>query len=280
MATCPFPMTIKNRNYIYGVSIDYSHHLVPCGKCPICMTNRSNAWTHRISYELKDASSAYFVTLTYENPPRSYNDLATLRKGDLQGYFKRLRKHEKNNTYIKYYAAGEYGSEFHRPHYHAIILNVNDERNLFRAWTINDKVIGIVDVGDVTPASIAYVTGYIGKKIGIPWTDYDDRLPEFSLMSKKMGLNYLTYAKNFHLSTQSGFTRIGKTLIPLPRYLKEKIFDKNTLKLISYENYIRFLETKVSADEARLTPIALAKHRAEAYEHYAADSSFVNSNLS
>lgn len=186
-------MTIKNKewsqeaeNKAIALGLPYySHYLVPCGKCAQCLQKRSNQWNIRLQYHQKDVKSQHFVTLTYQVPPRSYNDLATVKKVDLQNFFKRLRKREGTNTDISYYAVSEYGTQFHRPHYHIILFNVKDVRNIMRAWTIDNKLIGLVDVADVTPASIAYVTSYIGKKIGIPLYDYDDRTPEFSLMSKK-----------------------------------------------------------------------------------------------
>lgn len=284
MAQCPFPMTIKNKNFIYGVSLDYSHHMVPCGKCPICYQNRANAWSFRIQAEMKDALDAHFITLTYDTPPRSYNDLFTLRKGDLQGYFKRLREREGHRSPdippIKYYAAGEYGEEFQRPHYHAIILNVRNERNLTLAWTNKDKIIGYVDIGTVTPASISYVTGYIGKKIGIPWTDYDDRLPEFSLMSKKMGVNYLQYATRYHKDNNTLLTRMGPTKMALPRYLRDKIFEKHELKIIQYEQEAIKWETENRITDSLYSPEDIAMAKAEAFKQYEQKSGFIRGNLS
>lgn len=276
--SCLFPFTVKNKQYIDGLdSPEFSHHLVPCGKCKDCLQARSNAWSLRLSYHLKDAETAYFVTLTYAQPPRTYNGLLTCKKDDIQKYFKRLRKID-GSKQLKYYAVSEYGDQYQRPHYHAIVFNVHEKRNLFKAWSINDKYIGQVDIGDVTPASIAYVTSYIGKK-KIPMFDYDDRLKEFSLMSKKLGINYLHYAYSFHADNLQSWTRLGKTKMPLPRYLKQKIFSPNELKIIAYENYARKLEVEATKTTTSAIEFSRAKARKDAFELHQKDRYFITENL-
>lgn len=182
---CNTPINIKNPASVNRQRWEPSRLMVPCGKCELCIKKRSNDWTLRLRYHQKEVHSSYFVTLTYTNCPRTQYGLNTLRKSDLQNFFKRLRQREGSATQISYYACGEYGSEGQRPHYHIILFNVNEKRNIMKAWTIDNKLIGHVDIGEVAPASISYVTGYIGKKIGIPVYEQDDRLKEFSLMSKK-----------------------------------------------------------------------------------------------
>ncbi|WNK13977.1 MAG: replication initiator protein [Microvirus sp.] len=203
--------------------------LVRCGKCDQCYKSRAMEWYVRINYDLRHATSAYFVTLTYDDATitRTPNGYYTVVESDLRNYFKRLRKREKGNQSIKYYACSEYGTVGHRPHYHAIILNVNDERNLHKAWSIDGNYIGNVfvpDTGGVSDASIKYVTGYIGKRIGIPRSIDDDRQKEFSRMSKGIGLSFLNDAGKFHLANEQAHTVIDGTTFMLPRYLKEKLW--------------------------------------------------------
>ena len=49
--------------------------------------------------------------------------LRVIRKSDLQNFFKRLRKitTTQYDANFKYFAIGEYGSEFFRPHYHVLL---------------------------------------------------------------------------------------------------------------------------------------------------------------
>lgn len=213
---------LMDKDHFGTISSNYIY--VPCGKCKACVQRRANQWYVRLFYENKISMSSHFITLTYDQPPLSFNGLYTAQKSDLQKYFKRLRKHEKNNQTIKYYAVSEYGEKFERPHYHAIVFNVFDKRNFSKAWTVDKVPLGITHVGTVTPASINYVAGYIGKKTGIPTTDYDDRTPEFSLMSKNMGMYYVEQASQFHQQTQQGFTVINGIKYTLPRYYKHKLF--------------------------------------------------------
>lgn len=160
---------------------------LPCGKCKVCKESRVNKWVFRLKQEELISSTSYFITLTYDQAtvPRSKNNFKTLDKRDFQLFMKRLRK-KNGKSKIKYYACGEYGEQFERPHYHAIIFNVKDPEYINQAWDL-----GIVDIGSVSGKSIAYTVRYIDKDSKIPKHARDDRLREFSLMSKGLGLNYI-----------------------------------------------------------------------------------------
>lgn len=252
---CYFPILITKPNK-YRDSGSDEKIWVPCSKCNACYNKRADQWLIRLHYQLKDSVSAHFVTLTYEDSPRSYNGWNTCIKSDLQNYFKRLRKHEHGNQNIKYYAASEYGEKNHRPHYHAIVFNTLNEDNIRRAWQLDRQSIGNVVVGTVTNESIRYVTGYIGKRIGIPWSDDDDRLREFSLMSKNLGNYYVQKASQFHLNTSCGYTQLGKIKYTLPRYYKNKIFGEASKQLadISHQNYQLYAK-KIQTQIASLTDL-------------------------
>lgn len=196
----------------------------PCGRCPPCQKQRVSQWGFRLRKEEERSSSALFLTLTFNstNVPISPRGFMTLCKREYQTFMKRLRKlSKKNDPKISYYACGEYGSKTYRPHYHAIIFNANAE-NIQLAWQKGD-----VHIGQVSGASIAYTLKYINKGKRIPMHQNDDRLPEFSLMSKGMGANYLTpqmiqYHKN-DLS-KAYVTLPDGVKIALPRYYKQKMY--------------------------------------------------------
>lgn len=219
-------------------------YLVPCGKCHKCRRTRINQWVFRLQQHEKDASSSYFITLTYDtdNLPISKNGYMILEKPDLQKFFKRLRYHDRESrkehgnykTYkeipdyqpIRYYACGEYGDEKSRPHYHAIVFDVYDEDSIFKAWKK-----GKVHIGTVTEESIAYTCKYIDKegnqKIPAWYLDNDDRIKPFSLMSKKLGFNYVQkISKTYHKSDLTrNFVRTGKGYkVSIPRYFAKHIF--------------------------------------------------------
>lgn len=164
---------------------------VPCGKCPQCTTRRASGWSFRLMQQEKISHASHFVTLTYDTDhvPITPKGFMCLRKKDVQDYLKRLRyahgKDHNANTPIRYYCAGEYGSKGMRPHYHLILFNAKPEL-IVSEWGQGD-----VHIGDVTGASIGYTLKYISKQKQIPQHKNDDRLPEFSLMSKGLGSNYV-----------------------------------------------------------------------------------------
>lgn len=201
---------------------------VPCGRCPPCQKRRVSQWAFRLKQQERISCTAYFITLTYNtlHVPITSKGFMSLKKRDYQLFMKRLRKVHKNEK-ITYYACGEYGSNNYRPHYHAIIFNCREDE-IARAWQL-----GEVHIGKVTGASIAYTLKYINKGKIIPMHQNDDRIPEFSLMSKGMGSNFLTpstieFYKNdlskAYITIEDGIK------IALPRYYKNKIYSEHEQK--------------------------------------------------
>lgn len=201
---------------------------VPCGRCVPCKRRRVDSWVFRLLEEEKVATSAHFVTLTYDtnHVPISDNGFMTLRKKDFQDYMKRLRKLCPDNT-LKYFAVGEYGSERKRPHYHAIIFNVPDKELFYDAWHINGVPNGTCFVGTVSGDSIAYTLKYIDKPPYDRRFAKDDRAKEFSLMSNGLGANYITQdAIDYHSAdlTRMFVTVPGGYRKALPRYYRNLIY--------------------------------------------------------
>lgn len=216
---------------------------VPCGKCPECKTRRVNGWIFRLEQEYNRATTAHFVTITYDTTHVPITDALymSLKKEDVQKFLKRLRKNvsdewkrregERDGALawfieeprIKYYLCGEYGTDTNRPHYHAIFFNVPDWTYIEAAWQK-----GLIHYGtEVGPAAMAYTTKYMDKPKRIPMHRNDDRQPEFSLMSKGLGENYLTPENiQWHKADLTGRAYIptqGKK-ISMPRYYKDKIY--------------------------------------------------------
>lgn len=207
---------------------------VPCGRCPPCKLRRVNGWVFRLLQEEKRSTSAYFLTLTYDTSsvPITEHGFMTLSKTDLQKYFKRLRKIDSGT--IKYYAVGEYGSLNNRPHYHAIIFGVSNPSNFSAAWALEGLSLGAIQIGTVTGNSIAYTLKYIDKPSKSFRHSRDDRQKEFSLMSKRLGDNYLTpEIHEYHCNDLSRMylTREGGHTIAMPRYYRNKLFDQQEQKL-------------------------------------------------
>jgi len=203
---------------------------VPCGGCVSCRRRRTDAWVFRMLQEEKRSTSAFFITLTYDpaHVPISPNGFMTLDKAEFPRFMKRLRK--LTDAKLKYYACGEYGTDNKRPHYHAIIFNVPDEALIFEAWSLDGVNFGRVDVGQVSDKSIAYTVAYASKHNWHPDHSRDDRVPEFSLMSKGLGSNYVTPAvSKYHKADLSRMylTKEGGDKIAMPRYYRDRIFDED-----------------------------------------------------
>lgn len=229
---------------------------LPCGKCPDCKSRRISGWSFRLMKEAERSSSAFFVTLTYdpEHCRIDGNGMMTLLKSDLQTFFKALRKLNRNK--LKYYACGEYGTDSWRPHYHVILFNAELHTlvGTTAAFDMKRKRIpidgtyqcrceawphGHVTVGQVTEASVGYTLKYITKPSRIKGHgNWDERLPEFALMSKGLGDNYLTdSAKKWHkehgkIAERVYITRKGGEKISMPRYYKDKIYSKGQRLMI------------------------------------------------
>lgn len=213
--SCYNPLTIKHES---------NYHTIPCGKCVKCYKRRISMWSFRLMQEDKHSLSSHFITLTYnnENVPITKKLFMTLDKRDIQLFMKRLRKDNKNK--IKYYLCGEYGSQTKRPHYHAIMFNV-DINTIQSNWNKGD-----IHIGQVSEASVGYTLKYMFKETRVPEHQNDDRLPEFSLMSKGLGINYLTN-NMIRWHKEDLLNRVYLNILDgkkaaMPRYYKDRIYTR------------------------------------------------------
>lgn len=203
---------------------------VPCQKCNFCLQNRRADWSFRLQQEQRASNTAFFITMTYDQanqPLLEYQGelYGTLNKKDLQDFFKRLRKANGTDK-IKYYAVGEYGGETFRPHYHAIIFNVNHQTitQLTKIWGK-----GHASIGRCEPASIHYVAKYV-------LNSHDDWKPlanPFALISQGMGKRYLSTNGHQHKKALQNFVvNDSGEKQRVPRYLKDKIFNYREKQLL------------------------------------------------
>lgn len=173
---------------------------VGCGKCKGCRIDRSRENATKMVLENELHRDSIFLTLTYDEEHLPLN--GSLVKKDLQDFLKRLRfyvSYHYDGLKIRFFAAGEYGGDLQRPHYHVIIYGYmpSDKRrykdNLFTSATI-EKIWnkGWCPFGLVTFESCAYVARYILKKINGDLSEfyYDGLQPEFVLCSNRPGIGY------------------------------------------------------------------------------------------
>lgn len=79
-------------------------------------------------------------------------------------------------------------------------------------------------MGDVTPASINYTLKYCLKTVFDP-LDGDDRAPEKALMSKGLGMSFITNNMyKFVNSFPDKVINANGMVVALPRYYREKMF--------------------------------------------------------
>lgn len=119
--------TYKNWSLISpeGESIPM-YMLVPCNKCCLCRKKKADEWATRAQCETLSASyPPLFVTLTYED---SYLPADGVEKRAVQLFMKRFRENwyrtHEDRLDLRYFAVGEYGRQFKRPHYHLLLWNV------------------------------------------------------------------------------------------------------------------------------------------------------------
>jgi len=241
---------------------------VPCGKCAQCVKSKLKTWTFRIEQHLRVTSNPIFLTLTYNDENLPYyvdsdtgeiSNIPTLQKSDCQKFFKRLRfnyeKHCKQTGFqvkkLSYYLVGEYGTRFGRPHYHALVFNLDFPELIDRSWGL-----GFSYSLPLLTGGIRYVLKYMAK------AGNKSRKPaqnEFSLPSKGIGRNYLT--PNVKLMHQRDLSRnyvtsdtVGK--ISLPKYYKDLLFSPDERYIVSTLAQLRAdgMEEKSLADFLRKFP--------------------------
>lgn len=200
---------------------DESPMKVPCGKCIPCLSKKRAEWSFRLEQEYKHSKCAHFVTLTFDR--EHYPADGNLSKRHVQLYLKRLRKLDGTNK-IRYYAVGEYGTKGGRAHYHILVFNVINPDHCRMAWRdIKGKPIGIVHIGNVTEASVAYVTKYIVQPFEAP----EGYGKPFALMSRAYGIGgkYLSDEMiAWHRSGDKNYCMRYNQKVGLCRFYRSKIW--------------------------------------------------------
>lgn len=210
---------------------------VSCGKCVNCRLQRSYEWSLRIMHETKcHPNDGSFITLTYDDDhvPRDYG----LDYRDFQLFMHRLRKAMPGCG--RFFMSAEYGDEFGRPHFHAILFNCQfSDKKLWKRVDGNNyylsKILsglwgkGFATIGDVTLTSAGYVARYAMKKISGPmagdvyqFVDADgeihDRVPPFCHMSLKPGIGYEWFQRYHSDVFPADHLVYDGRKFPVPRY--------------------------------------------------------------
>lgn len=265
-----------------------------CGQCIGCRLERSRQWAIRCMHEAKMHRHNCFITLTYK--PEHLPEHGQLRKRDAVLFLKRLRKslgrrgyhfhtgkgsalpgapahdqaerldgHPVEKPKVRFYLAGEYGEQFHRPHFHICLFGIDfsDKKylartpaksKLYRSPTLEKLwTLGHSSVGELTFESAAYAARYVMKKITgnqakthyektDPETGEIYRLePEYNNMSRMPGIGHAWLEKYSRDIYPEGKVIVRGKQTNTPRY-----YDKQYAKMepLKYEDlqYGRYVE--------------------------------------
>lgn len=244
---------------------------IPCGQCVQCRLQKSRDMANRIYLETKTFSDNWAVTLTYDDEHLPFGKEVLDGEGEYKRYptlvpehvtkFNKALRQLLDRKYgikgVKFYAAGEYGDDHGRPHYHLIFMNIplpaedvfickyetsETGEQLYgsylceKAWNR-----GRVRLNAVSWQYAAYVARYVMKKqTGKGAEKYDilGIVPEFTRCSTREGIGkrYFEEHKENLLETDSILVKQGDKVVhaALPSYflrLAEKEgFDISALK--------------------------------------------------
>lgn len=284
-----------------GEKLDLKPVQIACGQCIGCRDKRARDWALRCMHEASLYEKNCFITLTYnkDNLPDDYS----LHYAEFQEFMKRLRFHHRGHrpvagdTYlepwnvvnqdklisqfpyteihwpIRFYMCGEYGSDFGRPHFHALLFNFDFEDKTFWKKTPAGEVIyrsksleslwtgGFSSVGTVTFKSAAYVARYIDAKITGDMADDHytfvnpetgeifHRTPEFNKMSLKPGIGaeWLKKYKTDVFPNDYVVVRGGQK-VPVPKYYQKIYKCENPFEWDEVE-YQRYINSRKNLDD-------------------------------
>lgn len=222
---------------------EYLYQLVPCGHCALCGHRKQADMVNRALLEAECYSTPpYFVTLTYDDDHLPSH--GELRYKDVQNFFKRWRRDLDRKGIphnIRYICAGEYGKLHSRPHYHLVIFNnpfgateldLVQERKLVesiaKAWSQEQRPIGIIDVQQCHGGAVQYVTKYMTKKsnVGDHWIQPFVRS---SIKNGGIGMPYLKEEAKYVEPSSNEIRLVSQhdgqfKVIPYGKYINSHLF--------------------------------------------------------
>lgn len=255
------PLLDGKGGFIYSFPAD-------CGKCLPCLKKRKQQWSYRLTEQMRESFSAYFVTLTYDDDNLPWGDYAPSGTSyDHQSFIKQLKfleqpkilnkrevvsleelNRKKNGIKttekylnddgtiglrrkkLQFYGVLEYGDLTSRPHYHYILFNVVDIANIERAWNR-----GRVQIDECNVNTIDYVLKYMIKDP--EEKEQKEWMREKSFMSKGLGRFALNgELRRFIKRPEANFVINQRGhKVSLPRYYRKKFLtDEEQLQKTLY----------------------------------------------
>lgn len=232
----------------------------------LTMESRKSHSTTFVTLTYQDSEIPYFYTKAIELQTFSiggpekikkvrhiikiYGNEPTVRKDHLQKFINRVRKNQDSNKSLKknwkrtcetlgltdteikkirFYAVGEYGGRFKRPHYHITFFNLYSQtlNNLQKLWTDpnTNNPYGTIHIMQVDTGYLNYISKYhINKHALINDPKNLQRQPPFALMSRMpaLGTEGILDQKQSILDTDT--LTINGISQQLPQIFKDKIY--------------------------------------------------------
>ncbi|QCQ85148.1 replication initiator protein [Blackfly microvirus SF02] len=220
---------------------------VACGYCVGCLSNSRRDWATRLYYEHRASKNAYFLTLTYEEAslPRCETGHGTLCKSDVQLFLKTIRnKHRrrtKGGTRIsscpRWFVVGEYGAKTGRPHYHAIVFNIDAVvvREIARYWKKGHCKVSLLN-----QKRVMYCAKYQVTRLSVDCVSTDRVLP-FKICTKSsggLGKQWLTPENCVSARLRlDGLISSASGRVPIPKYYRQRIGFTGSEKAALYERW-------------------------------------------
>lgn len=251
---CDAPLAIKFKQPVPDGKGGWLYYFPgDCGRCLPCLKKRKAQWSYRIENEMKHAITAYFVTLTYNDdnlPPgnmvvkehhktfiellklyESWPEMSTREDYSYEEYIRassRIGEYSDDYTYdsypLRYYGVVEFGGTTGRVHWHYLLFNVLDKRNIEKAWQA-----GMIQIDPCNINTIDYVLKYMIKDRE---NDLQEEKRERSFMSKGIGMQGITQEfidsisepENNQVINSRGFK------VALPRIFRKNFMEKSQLE--------------------------------------------------
>lgn len=237
-------------------SLSRTSFMLPCGRCIGCRMEYARQWGIRCLHEKKMWPSSCYVTLTYNDEFLPTAGSLSLR--DVQLFMKRLRKWREPST-VRFFLGAEYGETNGRPHYHALLFNVEfpdliligknargeplyTSQKLVDLWSTDGRSMGHVSIGEITFDSAVYCAKYALKRVNGDraddhYTVYDAdgvchrRSSEFAVMSRRPGIGATYYDRyGSEVRDHDSIVVNGREVRPL------RFYDTRTLKLSQHDD--------------------------------------------
>lgn len=249
---------------------------IPCGQCIGCRIVKRENWALRCYLESKMHARNCFATLTYDDLhlPRDQS----LNYTHFQLFMKRARKHYGS---FRFFMCGEYGEQYGRPHYHALLFGFypSDARKCNSVYSRSDLFesekltalwgLGSVTIGEVTYESARYCATYCTKRItgdlaeshyervNLETGELTSVCPEFAHMSLRPGIGMPWIQRYWKEVYDSGINAIqlnGRKFLP-PRYF-DSAMENIAADVLDSSRYERYIKAIGRADDN--TPERLA----------------------